>query len=63
MVGKRIGMTTDAMPSRLKMALEDQAKLTEGKCVNFASLLTRYADRCKLLGEHPEAVFHEYMKK
>jgi hypothetical protein len=62
-VGSRIGMTQDAMLSRLKMTLEDQAKLTEGKCLNFASLLTRYASRCKLLGEHPEAVFLEHMKK
>ena len=62
-VGSRIGMTQDAMLSRLKMAIADQAKLMQGKCINFASLMTRYMDRCKLLGESPEAVFLEYMKK
>jgi hypothetical protein len=61
--GTTVGMTKDAMLSRLKMALEDQAKLTEGKCVNFASLLTRYAAYCKVPGENPEAVVREYMAK
>jgi hypothetical protein len=28
-IGMKIGMTQDAMISRLKMAMEDQAKLTE----------------------------------
>ena len=62
-MGKTIGMTQDAMIARLKLALEAQAKLTEGKCVNFASLLTRYADHCKVLGENPEAVVRDYMAK
>ena len=62
-IGMKIGMTMDAMISNLKMAAEDQAKLTEGKCVNFSSLAVRYTARCKVLGEHPEAAFHEYMNK
>jgi len=62
-VGSRIGMTQDAMVSRLKMAIEDQAKLIQGKCVNFSSLMVRHLDRCKSLGDHPEAAFREYMKK
>jgi hypothetical protein len=62
-IGMKIRMTQDAMTSRLKMAMEDQAKLTEGRCVNFASLAARYTARCKILGEHPEAVFREYMNK
>lgn len=62
-IGVKIGMTPDAMISRLKMAIEDQAKLTEGKCVNFSSLAIRYTARCKAIGEHPEVAFHEYMNK
>jgi hypothetical protein len=62
-IGMKIGMTQDAMISSLKMAMEDQAKLTEGKCVNFSSLAMRYTARCKILGEHPEAAFLEYMNK
>ena len=62
-VGSEIGMTTDAMASRLKMVADDQAKLTNGKCVNFASLATRYTARCKMLGEHPEKAMQEYLSK
>ncbi len=62
-VGDKIGMTLDAMLSRLKMAIEDQNELTEGKCVNFASLTNRYLNRCKAVAEHPDAVFREYMAK
>ncbi|MGH6673883.1 MAG: hypothetical protein ACRECV_18190 [Xanthobacteraceae bacterium] len=62
-VGTEIGMTQDAMNSRLKIVMEDQAKLIEGKCINFSSLAIRYLDRCKGLGEHPEAAFREYMNK
>jgi hypothetical protein len=63
-IGTKIGMTQDAMMSRLKMAMEDQSKLTEGKiCVNFSSLAVRYTARCKVLGDHPEAAFRDYMNK
>lgn len=62
-IGKEIGMTQDAMISRLKMALEDQSKLTQGKCLNFSSLAERHLARCKALGEHPEGAFHKYMNK
>jgi hypothetical protein len=62
-VGDNIGMTSDAMLSRLKMAIEDQNELTEGKCVNFASLTTRYLNRCKALAEKPDAAFRGYMEK
>ena len=62
-VGNNIGMNLDAMLSRLKMAIEDQNALTEGKCVNFDSLMTRYLKRCKAVAEHPDAAFREYMAK
>jgi hypothetical protein len=62
-VGNKIGMTVDAMLSRLTMAIEEQNKLTGDKCVNFASLTTRYLTRCKALAEKPDATFREYMAK
>jgi hypothetical protein len=45
-VGNEIGITMDAMLSRLNMAVEDQTEMTEGKCINFASLASRYLTRC-----------------
>jgi hypothetical protein len=62
-VGTRSGMTMDAMLSRLKMAAEQQAKLIEGKCVNAASLMTRYLYRCKFVAENLSKVFLEYERK
>jgi hypothetical protein len=63
-IGTKIGMTQDAMVSRLKMAMEDQSKLTEGKiCVNFSSLAVGYTARCKVLGDHPDGAFRDHMNK
>ena len=62
-IGNEIGMTTDAMLNRLQIAIQGQMKLTERKCVNFSSLLAIYGQRCKLVGEHPETIFMEYMNK
>jgi hypothetical protein len=63
MTGIEIGMTKDAMLSRLKMTLEEQARVTDGKCVNYSSLFVRHSTRCKTLGEHPESIFREYMNR
>ena len=60
-VGNRIGMTQDAMQSRLKMELDDQSKLLRGSCVNYSSLMERHINRCKFVGEHPEQVYLEYL--
>jgi hypothetical protein len=62
-IGKNIGMTPDAAFSRIKMAMEQQRALIEGKCVNFSSLITRYAARCKQVGENLDTVYDEYMNK
>jgi hypothetical protein len=62
-IGTSIGMTQDAMIARLKLATEEQATIIAGKCVNFSSLITRHAARCKLLGEHADSVYDEYMNK
>jgi hypothetical protein len=62
-VGDNIGMTSDAMASRLKMAIETQNELTEGKCANLAPLTSKYFSRCKAVAEKPGAAFREYMAK
>jgi hypothetical protein len=62
-VGDNIGMTSDAMASRLKMATENQNDLTEGKCGNLAPLMSKYFNRCKAVAEKPGAAFREYMAK
>jgi len=51
-IGKGIGMTPDAALSRMA-----------GKCVNFSSLMTRYAARCKQVGENLDSVYNEYMNR
>jgi hypothetical protein len=60
-VGNRIGMTEDAMQSRLKMELDEQNKLLQGSCVNYPSLMERHIKQCKIVGEHPEQVYFEYL--
>jgi hypothetical protein len=41
-VGHRIGMTDDAIQSRLKMELDEQNELLQGSCVNYPSLMERH---------------------
>jgi hypothetical protein len=62
-VGKTIGVSQDAMLSRLQMAQDDQNKLLQGNCINMASLFTRHADRCKIVVENADVVLKEYMSK
>ena len=64
-IASRIGTKdkADVMFSRVRQAMKEQADLTERSCTNFTLLTTRYMDRCKSLGERPEASFREYMNK
>jgi hypothetical protein len=62
-IASRIGTKRGMLLSGLRQAMKEQADLTKGSCTNLTSLTTRYKDRCKLLGEHPEASFREYMNK
>jgi hypothetical protein len=61
--GRSVGMTQDAMLSRLRMSLEGQMSLINYDCVNVSSLMSRYADRCKFVAERPDEVLAEYLKK
>jgi hypothetical protein len=62
-VGKTIGVSQDAMLSRLQMAQDEQNELLKGDCINMASLFTRHADRCKIVVEHSDVILNEYMSK
>jgi hypothetical protein len=62
-VGKTLGVSQDAMLSRLQMAQDEQNKLLKGDCINMASLFTRHADRCKVVVENADVVVKEYMSK
>lgn len=62
-IGTNIGVTKDAMLSRIKMATDEDAKLLAGSCVNTSSLYVRHAERCKKLVENGDAIFEEYMKR
>jgi hypothetical protein len=62
-VGRGICMTDDAMLARLELDFKEQKKLIEDSCVNFDSLVRRYAERCKTVVENADAILDEYMKK
>jgi hypothetical protein len=62
-LGKTIGVSQDAMLSRLQMAQDDQNKLLKGDCINIASLFTRHADRCKIVVENADVIVKDYMSK
>ncbi|HRF09796.1 MAG TPA: hypothetical protein PL193_14285 [Xanthobacteraceae bacterium] len=62
-LGSKLGMTEDAMLSRLKIKLEEQRSLMSGSCTNFDSLFARHAQRCKQITEDPESLLKEYLEK
>jgi hypothetical protein len=62
-VGRSIGMTQDAMMSRLGMFQKQQRELTQDNCANMSSLYTRHAARCKKVVENGDAVLDEYLKR
>jgi hypothetical protein len=61
-IGRSIGMTQDAMASRLSNEMTMMKTLTNSDCVNASSLLNRYAIRCKQVLENPDSILTEYMK-
>lgn len=63
LVGLRIGLTEDAMVSRVDMSLADQKGLINANCMNSSSLIKRYALRCKKVLENADAVIQEYLQK
>jgi hypothetical protein len=61
-LGRSIGMTEEAMLSRLQMSLTEQQKILNASCVNLTTLYDRYGERCKVVNEDPESVLKEYLK-
>jgi hypothetical protein len=61
LIGSKIGMTNEAMGARLKMSYDDAGQRMRHSCINFAAEYERHGQRCKLLAEHPDQIFYEYM--
>jgi hypothetical protein len=53
LLGKEVGLSDDAMQSRLKLAASDMMQLLQNDCVNISSLLERHSDRCTALALDP----------
>jgi 2-keto-4-pentenoate hydratase len=62
-IGRSIGMTEDAMTSRLNIEAEAIMTLAKKDCVNFSSLLARYGRRCKQVLDDPDSILIEYMNR
>jgi hypothetical protein len=62
-IGRSIGMSRDAIMSRMQMVQDEQSKLIQGNCINMASLYKRHAERCKIVVENGDSILKEYMDK
>lgn len=62
-LGTSIGMTMDAMQSRIQIESQQQTALIQSNCSNTSSLYTRYADRCKKVVESPDSILIEYLSR
>lgn len=62
-IGVMIGMTKDAMISRMQMEQKVQRSLVNNNCVNASSLIDRYAVRCRKIIDNTDAVLSEYLGK
>ncbi|WP_210496604.1 hypothetical protein [Microvirga antarctica] len=62
-LGSSIGMTVDAMRSRIQLEYDDQQNLIANNCSNTSSLFTRHSARCKQVVENTDSVLAEYMRR
>lgn len=53
LIGEGLGMSQDAMLSRVKLRSSAMLNLMENKCINFGSIIRRYAAMCKAASEDP----------
>jgi hypothetical protein len=60
-IGNNIGMTEDAMTSRITTEQGQMRTLIRNNCVNISSLHLRHATRCKQVVENGDSVFIEYL--
>jgi len=61
-IGTSIGMTQDAMASRIRNEMTSMRTLMNEDCINVSSLLSRHAMRCKQVAENPDSVLAEYLQ-
>jgi hypothetical protein len=61
-LGNAIGMTEDAMLSRLAFEQEQMQTMIRNDCVNMSSLFQRHTTRCKQVVEEGDSVLLEYLK-
>lgn len=62
-IGKAIGMTDDAMKSRMKFEGDAIMALIEGNCVNISSVMSRHMSRCESVVNQPKQIIEEYRAK
>jgi hypothetical protein len=62
-LGTEIGMTGDAMLTRLKTFQDDQMQLIGRKCANISSLSARHDERCTQVAKKGDAILPGYLKK
>jgi TonB family protein len=62
-IGIAVGITPDAILSRLSNEITSMKALINNSCINMASLLSRHAVRCKRVTEDPDSILVEYMKE
>lgn len=61
--GLGIGMTEDAIKSRLILSQDAMKKIYRDSCVNLSSLTIRYGNRCRQMTDDPDSIFMEYLSK
>jgi hypothetical protein len=61
-IGKTVGLTEEALGSRMRLANGSLNKAINKNCVNISILLERYATFCKMLTQRPDQRFMELMQ-
>lgn len=59
-IGETIGMTSDAMKSRMKAEGDALMKMVDGNCVNISSAMSRHMNRCEVVVSKPKEIIEEY---
>jgi len=62
-LGNTIGMTEDAMTSRITIGQDQMRGLIQNNCVNISSLLGRHSNRCKQVVENGDSILLEYLER
>jgi len=62
-LGRGIGMTDDAMKSRLLLEIKQMQGEINDNCINVSSLLARHAMRCKQVVENGDSILKEYLAR